>query len=159
MNRDLKSFLMVFICVVLFTFLWKFFIVAFIIWYILKKGTKYYFDHKEEWLNEDIYIRSASSKDDVSIRIEIRDTDKDENASLEVTRISRTDLNIEYKFAVFEPAVDVANNILKRRGLKVEGDIYKYIQNAVNIIAFGVSVLGEDCDILVDIPVKLVKSK
>lgn len=106
-----------------------------------------------------IYIRSASSKDDVSIRIEIRDTDKDENASLEVTRISRTDLNTEYKFAVFEPAVAVASNILKRRGLKVEGDIYKYIQNAVNIIAFGVSVLGEDCDISVDIPVKLVKSK
>ena len=106
-----------------------------------------------------IYIRSASSKDDVSICIEIRDTDKDENASLEVTRISRTDLNTEYKFAVFEPAVDVANNILKRRGLKVEGDIYKYIQNAVNIISFGVSVLGEDCDISVDIPVKLVKSK
>lgn len=106
-----------------------------------------------------MYIRSTSSKDDVSICIEIRDTDKDENASLEVTRISRTDLNTEYKFAVFELAVDVANNILKRRGLKVEGDVYKCIQNAVNIIAFGVSVLGEDCDISVDIPVKLVKSK
>lgn len=55
MNRDLKSFLMVFICVVLFVFLWKFFIVSFIIWYMIKKGTKYYFDHKEEWLNEDTY--------------------------------------------------------------------------------------------------------
>lgn len=53
MNKDLKSFLMVFICVVLFVFLWKFFIVSFIIWYLLKKGTKYYFEHKEEWLNED----------------------------------------------------------------------------------------------------------
>lgn len=51
MNKDLKSFLMVFVCVVLFTVLWKFFIVSFIIWYLLKKGTKYYFDHKEEWLN------------------------------------------------------------------------------------------------------------
>jgi len=52
MNKDLKSFLMVFVCVVSFTFLWKFFIVSFIVWYLLKKGTKYYFDHKEEWLNE-----------------------------------------------------------------------------------------------------------
>lgn len=51
MNKDLKSFLMVFICVVLFVFLWKFFIVSFIIWYLLKKGTKYYFEHKKEWLN------------------------------------------------------------------------------------------------------------
>lgn len=53
MNKDFKSFLMVFVYVVLFTVLWKFFIISFIVWYILKKGTKYYFDHKEEWLNED----------------------------------------------------------------------------------------------------------
>lgn len=53
MNKDFKSFLMVFVCVVLFVFLWKFFIVSFIIWYLLKKGTRYYFEYKEEWLNED----------------------------------------------------------------------------------------------------------
>ena len=106
-----------------------------------------------------IHIRSASSKDDVSIRIEIRDSKNDENASLEVTRISRTDLNTNREFTIFEPAIEIGSNILERRGLKIKGDVYKHIQNAVNIIAYSISVVGKDCDVSVDIPVKLIKIK
>lgn len=106
-----------------------------------------------------IYIRSISSKDDVSIRIEIRDSENDENASLEVTRISRTDLNTNREYTIFEPAIEIASNILERRGLKIKGDVYKHIQNAVNIIAYSISVVSKDCDVSVDIPVKLVKIK
>lgn len=52
MNKDLKSFLMVFICVVSFAFLWKFIIISGIIWLVLRFIAREYIKYKYEGVDK-----------------------------------------------------------------------------------------------------------
>lgn len=54
MNKDLKSFLLVFICVVSFAFLWKFIIISVIIWLVLRFIAREYIKFK--YKGEDEYV-------------------------------------------------------------------------------------------------------
>lgn len=47
----MKGYILILVLVILVTFLWKFMIIAGIIWYGIRKCTQYYFEHREEWLN------------------------------------------------------------------------------------------------------------